>query len=105
MSAVPARQTRESDHLPPVSLCETRDVLTRILASHPSKRLNLREPHPEEPMRTSTFAIALVGQLLLPASGAGAQDYRGRVQGSVRDSTQGALPGATVTMVNDATGV
>ena len=54
----------------------------------------------------TVFRIALVGQLLLLAPGAGsAQDYRGRVQGSVLDSTQGALPGTTVTMVNDATGV
>ena len=35
---------------------------------------------------------------------AGAQDYRGRVQGSVVDASQGALPGATVTLRNDATG-
>src|SRR5207247_2193961 len=34
-----------------------------------------------------------------------AQDYRGRVQGTVLDSTQSALPGTTITMVNDATGV
>src|SRR5437899_2692344 len=56
-------------------------------------------------MRPSIIAIALVGHLLLAAPRAGAQDYRGRVQGSVVDSTQGALPGATVTMKNDATGV
>jgi hypothetical protein len=42
---------------------------------------------------------------VLSAPFAAAQDYRGRVQGSVLDSTQAALPGATVTMVNDATGV
>jgi len=54
----------------------------------------------------TVFRIALVGQLLLLAPGAiAAQNYRGRVQGSVLDSTQGALPGTTVTMVNDATGV
>src|SRR2546430_457595 len=56
-------------------------------------------------MQKRVFRIALVGQLLMFAPGATAQDYRGRVQGSVLDSTQGALPGTTVTMVNDATGV
>ena len=34
-----------------------------------------------------------------------AQDYRARVQGSVADDSSGALPGATVTLRNDATGV
>src|SRR5262245_58554823 len=48
--------------------------------------------------------IALAGHLMF-ATWAAAQDYRGRVQGTVFDSTQGALPGVTVTMVNDATGV
>jgi hypothetical protein len=56
-------------------------------------------------MRQSILGIALVGHLLFAAPPAGAQDYRGRVQGSVVDATQGALPGATVTMKNDATGV
>jgi len=56
-------------------------------------------------MQKCAFGIALAGQLLLFAPGATAQDYRGRVQGSVLDSTQGALPGTTVIMVNDATGV
>jgi hypothetical protein len=56
-------------------------------------------------MQQSIVGVALLGQLLLAAPWVGAQDYRARVQGSVVDSTQGALPGATVTMVNDATGV
>src|SRR6266511_2159185 len=56
-------------------------------------------------MQTRVFRIAIVGQLLLFAPEATAQDYRGRVQGSVLDSTQGTLPGTTVTLVNDATGV
>src|SRR5205809_6757835 len=56
-------------------------------------------------MQRCVFRIALAGHLMLFAPGATAQDYRGRVQGSVLDSTQGALPGTTVTMVNDATGV
>jgi hypothetical protein len=47
----------------------------------------------------------IVGCLLLLAGTAGAQDYRARVQGSVLDESKGALPGVTVTLKNDATGV
>jgi hypothetical protein len=39
------------------------------------------------------------------AGSAAAQDYRARVQGSVFDESKGALPGVTVTLRNDATGV
>ena len=49
--------------------------------------------------------LALVACLGLLASGASAQDYRARVQGQVVDESQGALPGVTVTLANDATGV
>src|SRR5438046_193824 len=56
-------------------------------------------------MQKCIFGVALVGHLLMSAPGATAQDYRGRVQGSVLDSTRAALPGTTVTLVNDATGV
>ena len=56
-------------------------------------------------MRTRVFEIAVVGHLLMFTAAAAAQDYRGRVQGVVLDSTHAALPGTTVTMVNDATGV
>ena len=59
----------------------------------------------ETTMQKCVFGIALVGHLLLFAPGTAAQDYRGRVQGSILDSTQAGLPGTTVTMVNDATGV
>jgi hypothetical protein len=34
-----------------------------------------------------------------------AQDYRARVQGQITDESRGALPGATVTLLNEATGV
>src|SRR3974390_3422886 len=37
--------------------------------------------------------------------GAYAQEYRGRVQGVVADSGGGVIPGATVVLRNDATGV
>src|ERR1700687_2930748 len=46
------------------------------------------------------FAVALL--FAKPAVG---QEYRGRVQGSVTDETQLAVPGAQVTLRNDATGV
>jgi hypothetical protein len=55
-------------------------------------------------MTTLAWRIAIVGHLLL-ASVASAQDYRARVQGSILDESQSALPGATVTLRNDATGV
>src|SRR5262245_53495691 len=61
-------------------------------------------------MTTHAWRIAIIGRLLvasfaLVASLASAQDYRGRVQGSIVDESQSALPGATVTLRNDATGV
>lgn len=43
--------------------------------------------------------------LLLTVTPALAQEYRGRVQGSLTDEAQLALPGAQVTLRNDATGV
>ena len=49
--------------------------------------------------------FVVVASFVLAAGPAGAQDYRGRVQGTVLDSSQGALPGTAVTLVNDATGV
>jgi len=38
-------------------------------------------------MRPSMLWIALIGHLLLATSPAGAQDYRGRVQGSIHQVT------------------
>ena len=55
-------------------------------------------------MKTFAWVIVLAAYLALPAGGA-AQDYRARVQGSVVDQSRGALPGATITLRNDATGV
>lgn len=52
--------------------------------------------------RSFALAVGLCSVLVTVAS---AQEYRGRVQGSVFDESQGALPGATVTLLNDATGV
>ena len=46
------------------------------------------------------FAVTLV--LVSPTL---AQEYRGRVQGALTDETQLAVPGAQVTLRNDATGV
>ena len=56
-------------------------------------------------MRMWIQGITLAGALMLLAPPAGAQDYRARVQGTVVDTSQGALPGATVTLTNNATGV
>ena len=50
------------------------------------------------------WVCALVAALLLPRPILG-QEYRGRVQGSLTDETQLAVPGAQVTLRNDATGV
>ncbi len=55
-------------------------------------------------MRKLAFIVAVVGCLVLPSI-ALAQDYRARVQGTVVDASQAALPGATVTLINDATAV
>jgi hypothetical protein len=49
--------------------------------------------------------LGVAGLLILLALPVFAQDYRARVQGSVFDESKAALPGATVTMTNDATGV
>ena len=55
-------------------------------------------------MKKVIWIVAIVGYLALPTT-APAQDYRARVQGSVADESGGALPGATVTLRNDGTGV
>ena len=50
------------------------------------------------------WVCALVAALLVATPALG-QEYRGRVQGSLTDETQLAVPGAQVTLRNDATGV
>jgi hypothetical protein len=58
-------------------------------------------------MATSRFSI-LLGLLMmtLPAAGpAGAQTSMGTVEGTVTDSSGGVVPGATVTLTNEATNV
>ena len=56
-------------------------------------------------MKTLAWIVAIVCHLALLSSSTNAQDYRGRVQGSVVDESKGALPGVSVTLRNDATGV
>lgn len=56
-------------------------------------------------MKKLIWWVAMAGQLAVLGTPIAAQDYRARVQGSVLDSSQGALPGATVTLTNDATGI
>lgn len=48
------------------------------------------------------WAVAATLLLAMPVL---AQEYRGRVQGSLTDETTLAVPGAQVTLRNDATGV
>lgn len=55
-------------------------------------------------MRNAWIAVCLVALILCVAT-APAQDYRARVMGTVMDSTQAAIPGATVTLRNVKTGV
>jgi hypothetical protein len=55
-------------------------------------------------MRKFATVLVLIGCLLALAPAAVAQDYRARVQGSVVDTSQAALPGATVELINEATG-
>jgi hypothetical protein len=55
-------------------------------------------------MKKVIWIVAIVWHLALPTT-APAQDYRARLQGSIADESRGALPGATVTLRNDGTGV
>ena len=50
-------------------------------------------------------AVVLVALLLLVTSAAFSQSYRGRVQGLVSDQSRAVVAGATVTLLNVATGV
>ena len=50
------------------------------------------------------WILAFLALVLISASLSG-QEYRGRVQGSLADDQQLAVPGASVTLRNDATGV
>src|SRR5258706_9001333 len=53
-------------------------------------------------MKGITFCVVAVLLFALPAA---AQDYRGRIQGSITDETRAVMPGVSVTLRNDATGV
>ncbi len=54
--------------------------------------------------RRSYRALLCAGVLLAAAAGATAQEFRATVKGQVVDSSQAALPGATVTVRNQQTG-
>jgi len=58
-------------------------------------------------MSTSTTRRAILALCLitLAAAGASAQDIRARLQGLVSDPSGGVLPGVTVVLTNDGTGV
>lgn len=51
------------------------------------------------------FGIAAIALLLLIVSSVAAQDYRGKVQGSVTDEAGASVPGAQVVLRNTQTGV
>jgi hypothetical protein len=51
------------------------------------------------------MTLGVVGAVICLAAPAVAQDYRARLQGQIVDESRGALPGVTVTLQNDATGV
>jgi trimeric autotransporter adhesin len=54
--------------------------------------------------RSAAFVVVGVVLLLAGAAGAGAQTFTGSVRGEVKDAN-GILPGATVTLINEATNV
>ncbi len=57
-------------------------------------------------MRKFVERLAFIAVLVaLTSMGVIAQDYRARVQGSVFDESKGVMPGVTVTLINEATGV
>src|SRR5262245_4524762 len=56
-------------------------------------------------MRNVVTVLGVVLGLAVGETLVGAQDYRGRIHGTVADSSAGALPGTTVTLRNDATAV
>ena len=56
-------------------------------------------------MKKLMWIVPIVVQLVGFTASAAAQEYRARVQGSVADESKGALPGVTVTLTNNATGV
>lgn len=56
-------------------------------------------------MKRLLVILGLVSCLVAATTPVVAQDYRARVQGAVVDSSQAVLPGATVTLLNEATGV
>ena len=56
-------------------------------------------------MRKVALLLGLAVIVAAVTSPAVAQDYRARVQGTVVDSSKAVLPGVTVTLRNDATGV
>ncbi|HSF20213.1 MAG TPA: TonB-dependent receptor [Vicinamibacteria bacterium] len=51
------------------------------------------------------FIYSLIGLMLLVPAFASAQTFQGGVRGAVRDADGGVLPGTTVTLTNDQTGI
>src|SRR5437870_6285098 len=59
----------------------------------------------EVSMRLSELVKRFLFLLVVLTAVASAQEYRGRVQGTVLDTTKAAIPGATVSLLNVNTGV
>ena len=51
------------------------------------------------------MTLRVIAALAVLTVSVSAQDYRARVQGTVSDSSSGALPGVTVTLINNGTAV
>ena len=55
--------------------------------------------------RTAKIVVCALSLLVLFASVMSAQEYRGRIQGSVRDASEAIIAGASVTLLNVNTGI
>jgi hypothetical protein len=55
-------------------------------------------------MRIKSYGLVCAALLLVFSSAAAAQEFRATVKGQVVDTSQAALPGATVTVRNTETG-
>ncbi len=58
-----------------------------------------------ESLRKHFVIISCILAMVLLAGSALAQEYRGKIQGIVMDSSKGAIPGATVTLLNLKTNI
>src|SRR5262245_56376438 len=76
------------------------------LTAHDSGRnhMRFRKPGPRPRFWRPALILALIA-VALPATPIAAQDFRGAIGGTIKDTTGAALPGVTVTVTNVDTGV